>query len=99
MAGLTVDECLDKVGSFGWYQIRLILILSLMEWVNVGFQVMLLTFVAAEPPWVCVNNVTCPLKGEFKPGMDGYKLRCDLNRSDWKFTDDFTSVVTEVSFI
>ena len=36
---LTVDDILERIGSLGLYQIRLILILSYIEWFNMTFQV------------------------------------------------------------
>ncbi|KAK3740890.1 hypothetical protein QZH41_013408 [Actinostola sp. cb2023] len=100
MTGLTVDEVLAKIGSFGCYQIRLIIILSFAEWVNTGFQVMIMTFVGAEPPWQCVaNSSACTLKGEMGTSHKNYSVRCSLNRSDWEFTTPFTSVVTEFDLV
>ena len=97
---LSVDEMLDKIGSFGWYQIRMIFILSYMEWVNIAYQVMLLSFVAAEPAWHCVANSTvCTLPEEYRPGDADYDFRCgdNVTRADWEFSDSFTSIVTEVT--
>lgn len=93
---LTVDEMLEKIGSMGLYQIRLIFILSYIEWFNITFQVMVPTFISAEPKWMCVpqvNNTACNFTGEFT-AVD--KRRCDMPREAWTFTDDFTSVVTRV---
>ena len=93
---LTVDEVLEKIGSMGLYQIRLIFILSYIEWFNITFQVMVPTFISAEPKWMCVphvNNTACNFTGEFT-AVD--KRRCDMPREAWTFTDDFTSVVTQV---
>lgn len=53
--------------------------------------------ITAEPPWKCVQNSTaCVFDGEFSPGDDNYDHRCNISRKDWKFVDDFTTVVTEV---
>ena len=93
---LTVDEVLEKIESMGLYQIRLIFILSYIEWFNITFQVMVPTFISAEPKWMCVphvNNTACNFTGEFT-ALD--KRRCDMPREAWTFTDDFTSVVTQV---
>ena len=96
--GLTVDQVLEYIGSFGYYQIRLLFILSFIEWFPVGFQVLLMTFIAAEPKWQCVaNSSECTVPGLFKPGHDYYKKRCNMNRSQWEFTNEFTSVATEAS--
>ena len=93
---LTVDEVLEKIGSMGLYQIRLIFILSYIEWFNGTLQIMAPTFISAEPKWMCVphvNNTACNFTGEFT-AVD--KRRCHMPREAWTFTDDFTSVVTQV---
>ena len=95
---LTVDEVLEHIGSLGFYQIRLILILSYIEWFAMTMQVMVPTFIAAEPNWLCVaNHSACNFTGEFKPGDEFYDERCKMPREAWTFADDFTSVVTTVS--
>ena len=95
---LTVDEVLEKVGSLGFYQIRLIIIITFIEWINMASQITISSFVGAEPPWHCVSNATdCTLVGSFRPGMKNFELRCKIPRNQWEFEDDFTSVVTEVS--
>ena len=91
---LTVDDVLEKIGSMGLYQIRLILILSYIEMINMTFQVMVPTFIAAEPKWMCAGvNSHCNFTGEFD-ATD--KRRCKMPREAWEFADDFTSVVTRV---
>lgn len=93
---LTVDQVLERIGSLGFYQIRLIFILSYVEWFNITFQVMVPSFIAAEPRWLCVaNHSSCNLTGEFKPGDKLYNERCDMPRDAWKFANGYTSVVTQ----
>lgn len=97
--GLTVDEVLEKIGSLGFFQIRLILIISYVEWFVITLQVMVPTFLAAEPKWMCVpahvnSSTACNFTGEFTAVDD---RRCDMPREAWKFSDDFTSVVTRVN--
>lgn len=93
-----MDEVLEKIGSFGSYQIRLICLLGVLEWFVSGYQTLLMTFIAAEPKWRCVTNSTkCNQPGEFTPKDDYYKSRCSMNRSEWEFTNEFTSIVTDVS--
>lgn len=95
--GHTVDDVLEKIGSFGLYQIRLICLLSVLEWFVSGYQTLLMTFIAAEPGWRCVVNSTeCTEPGAFSPKHDYYKSRCTMNRSEWEFTTEFTSIVTDV---
>ena len=92
---LTVDEVLEKIGSMGLYQIRLIFILSYIEWFNMTFQVMVPTFISAEPKWMCAGNTSaCNFTGQFTAVDD---RRCHMPREAWKFADDFTSVVTRVN--
>jgi len=93
---LTVDQVLERIGSLGLYQIRLILILSYIEWVNITWQVLVPTFIAAEPNWLCVaNHSACNLTGQFKPGDKLHNERCYMPRDAWTFADDYTSVVTQ----
>lgn len=99
MEALTIDEILEKIGSFGRYQIRLILLMGFMKIFGDGFQVMILSFIAAEPPWKCAANSTaCNVTGTIVPGHIQYKLRCNISRDDWEFdTTKFTSLVSEVN--
>ena len=99
--GLTIDDVMEKIGSYNRYQYRLLLICGFMKIFGDGFQVMITTFLSAEPPWRCKDNSSsCNLTGIFKPGDDDYKFRCSIPRQDWEFdTSDFNSVVAEVTFI
>ena len=95
---LTIDEALEQVGSMGRYQIRLVAIFIFCAFFVIGFQALLVTFIAAEPGWKCVENSTvCNLTGVHSPGSDHYKSRCDMDRDDWEFSTEFTSAVTQVS--
>ena len=96
--GLTIDEVLERISSMGLYQIRLVGIMSYMEWFNLGYQILLLTFVAGEPPWHCAaNSTSCNMTGQFSVGHAHYNKGCSVNRDDWEFSNGFTSVVIEVS--
>ncbi|KAK3728558.1 hypothetical protein QZH41_011636 [Actinostola sp. cb2023] len=91
------DEIIEKVGSFGRYQLRVLLILSYAMFFC-AMTLMVMTFSTAEPPWKCVSNSSaCALNGTFKVGDKNYDYRCDLARSEWKFDLDgtFDSIVTE----
>ena len=98
--GLTIDDAMEKIGSYNRYQYRLLLICGYMQLFNGGFQVMIPTFLSAEPPWRCKDTSSaCNLTGIFKPGDDNYNFRCSIPRDDWEFdTSDFNSVVAEVKF-
>ncbi|KXJ10286.1 Organic cation transporter-like protein [Exaiptasia diaphana] len=97
MDPLSTDEVLDKIGSFGRYQFLLLILMGFMQIFGDGFQGMIASFLAAEPPWRCVSNSSsCNITGSFSPGQDGYKLRCRLHRDQWEFdTSEFTSIVSE----
>ena len=91
-----MDEVLEKIGSMGWYQIRLIFILSYIEMINMTYQVILSSFTSAEPKWMCAgirNNSHCNFTGQVDATDE---RRCKMPRESWKFADDFTSVVTTV---
>ena len=96
---LTTDEFLEKIGSFGRYQIALAVFVNLGYAFWWSFPVMVMVFIASEPGWRCKNNATCPFTETVSIGHDDYKHRCDIPREDWGFVDDFTSVVTEVRLI
>ena len=94
---LTADEILEEVGSFGWFQKRLLILFNVLSSLLFGWAVMVTGIITAEPPWKCVQNSTaCVFDGEFSPGDGNYDHRCNISRKDWKFVDDFTTVVTEV---
>ena len=95
---LTTDEFLEKIGSFGRYQIVLNIFFNLAYAFWWAVPVMVVVFIAAEPGWKCTNNSTCPFTETFSLGHDNYKFRCDIPREDWEFSKDFTSIITEVNF-
>lgn len=92
---LTTDEVLERIGSFGRYQIVLNIYFNIAYALWWAFPVMAMVFIASEPGWKCKNNSTCPFTDTISLGDDRYKHRCDIPRQDWDFADDFTSVVTE----
>jgi len=96
---LSIDEVLEKIGSFGRYQIALNIYFNIAYGLWWAFPVMVMVFIASEPGWKCKNNITCPFTGTISLGDDNYKHRCDIPRKDWEFADDFTSVVTEFDLV
>jgi len=96
---LTTDKFLEKIGSFGRYQIALAVLVNLGYAFWWSFPVMVMVFIASEPGWRCKNNVTCPFTETISIGHDNYKHRCDIPREDWEFVDDFTSIVTEFDLV
>lgn len=53
--GLSVDEYLEYVGVMGRFQWIIVVIIGLMM-VPVTFQTLIMTFLALEPEWKCVNG-------------------------------------------
>ena len=99
--GLTVDDVMEKIGSYNRFQYRLLLVCGFMKIFGDGMQMMIPTFLSVEPPWRCKDNSSaCNLTGIFKPGDKNYSYRCSIPRNDWEFdTSEFTSVVAEVGLI
>ena len=97
---LTTDQYLEKIGSFGRYQILLLVFLNGLIFFWFGWPVMIPVFITAEPPWRCVTNSSiCKLNGTMKSRHPDYDFRCNISRDQWEFVDDFTSVVTEVTSV
>ena len=94
---VTVDEVLNQIGGYGKYQILMLQLVGFIEFGLGAFNVMIITFIAGEPTWECVSNSTvCNITGAVDTTSDDYNARCDMPRSEWKFSDTYTSTVTEV---
>ncbi|RMX49474.1 hypothetical protein pdam_00017632 [Pocillopora damicornis] len=97
---LTTDQYLEKIGSFGRYQILLLVFLNGLIFFWFGWPVMIPVFITAEPPWRCVaNSSICKLNGTMNSRHPDYNFRCNISRDQWEFVDDFTSVVTEFDLV
>ena len=95
---VTVDEVLNQIGGYGKYQILMLQLVGFIDFGLSSFNVMIITFIAGEPTWECVSNSTvCNITGAVDTTSDDYNARCDMPRSEWKFSDTYTSTVTEVS--
>jgi hypothetical protein len=95
---MDVDEILTQIGGFGYFQKRQTLILGTVMFV-LTFQPLVMVFIGAEPSWKCTDGVaagSCVLNGTLSSGDNNYNDRCKMNRTDWQYTDEFTSIVTEV---
>ncbi|RMX49476.1 hypothetical protein pdam_00017630 [Pocillopora damicornis] len=93
---LSADDVLEEVGSFGWFQIRLLILFNLLSALLFGWAVMVTGIITAEPPWKCVQNSSvCTFGGSFYSGDEHYDHRCNISRSEWEFEDEMTTVVTE----
>ena len=95
-----MDEILEQIGQMGRFQItRLAMFCVLMFPPTIHLLNMF--FIAAEPPWQCVeNSMECKLNGSFVPGDEDCGKRCEMNRSEWeyaKYDGPKDSIVTEVS--
>jgi len=93
---MDVDEILTQIGGFGYFQKRQSLILGTVIFI-LTFQPLILVFIGAEPRWKCSQNSSaCLVNGTLDSRNELYSHRCQLNRTDWQYVDDFTSIVTEV---
>ncbi|KAK3701601.1 hypothetical protein QZH41_019909 [Actinostola sp. cb2023] len=95
---VTSEDLLNKIGTFGRYQILLLLfaIYAVLCWC--AFADVTTYFLIAEPRWECVNgNNSCNITGSIGPGEEHYEYRCGtgISRQDWKFVDEYTSLVTQ----
>lgn len=96
---LTVDQILEKIGSLGKYQWLLLGMFGYGLIVAMVFPVLIVTFITAEPDWMCVkesNNSICNFTEPIGLISDDYQARCDMPRDVWTYVDEFTSTVTEV---
>ena len=95
---LSADEVLEEIGSFGWFQKRLLILFNLLSALLFGWAVMVTGIITAEPPWECAKNSSvCTFDNAIRPGDDNYDHRCNISRSEWNFVDELTTVVTEVT--
>ena len=100
------DEVLDELGSFGPFQLRLFLVVSLFE-TPAAWAMFLPVFVAAKPTWRC----PVPSSDDFSYSID--MLNTTINETmkytenmctesntvctGIEYTSNFTSIVSEVS--
>ncbi|XP_028398810.1 organic cation transporter protein-like [Dendronephthya gigantea] len=97
---VSVDEVLSQIGGYGKYQILMLMLVGFIDFGLSSFNVMIITFIAGEPTWECVSNSTvCNITGIVDTTSDDYNARCDMPRSEWKFSDTFTSTVTEFELV
>ena len=98
----TVDGALLKSGTFGRYQIVLLLSYFLVFRNAYLFQSLITYFVADDAPWACRNmNVSsfCN-KGPFREGDDLFTRRCSLSRNQWNYLSPKTySFTTEFDLV
>ena len=95
---LTIDEVLERIGGHGRFQTLLWLSMTYLYMSMAAFHLMVIAFIAGEPYWECVENSTmCNVTEAVSTVSERYKERCSMSRSEWKFTDTYTSTVTEVN--
>ena len=96
---LTADDVLEQIGGYEKYQILLLFMFGYVAITLDSFPTMIVTFITAEPDWVCVegNNTKCNFTQAITLTSKEYMERCDMPRENWTYVDDFTSTVTEVN--
>ena len=95
---LTVDDVLEQIGGFEKYQLLLLFMFGYVAITLDSFPTMIVTFITAEPDWVCVqgNNSKCNFTDAISLTSSDYMARCDMPRESWTYAAGFTSTVTEV---
>lgn len=84
---MDIDNVFAKIGDFGSSQKKIFYILTVCQ-IFLGFHMLILTFIGAEPDWTC--------------GGKNMVLRCaalEKEECSPTYIDDFTSIVSEVSFV
>ena len=98
---VTIDGIFETIGEFRQYQWYLLCLMGYCLLTAGAFNGVIVAFITAEPDWKCVdgymNNTVCRFNQSISLTSDDYNARCDMPRGAWKFVDDFTSIVTEVS--
>ena len=95
--GIDVDQMLPHIGEFGKFQIALEAMLCITI-IPQTLQILLMYFAAHNPPWECVpNSLSCTKNGTFSSSSKDYTFRCNIPRTEWRFTkpSDY-SIVTQV---
>ena len=92
-----IDTVLPLIGELGRHQIIVLAILSLIC-MPAAFQLLIIYFLADDPPWKCVTNSTlCNVTGVIKPQSSFQTLRCNIPREQWNYVEGkYYSIVTEV---
>ena len=96
---LELDEVLHLLGGIGRFQIIMVVLTGLILFPTT-MAILIPYFTQDTPAWTCVSNSTiCTLNGTHPMDSKTYKARCDMPRTEWKFTQpkDF-SIVTQVWF-
>lgn len=96
---LSVDEILRQIGAFEKFQLFILGIFGYATLTLAGFSIMIVTFITAEPDWICVkgyNETVCNFTKPITLTSKHYKARCSMPREAWTYVDGFTSTVTEV---
>lgn len=97
----TVDRILEDIGGFGRYQWMLLSIFGYAI-VSTTFAIMIVTFITAEPAWICVkgyNNSVCNFTEPIGLTSKNYSARCSMPREAWTYVEGFTSTVTEYDLV
>lgn len=84
---IDIDEFLVRSGECSTYQIQLVIKMILMSF-GLSFPTFIYYFISYDPPWINLVNSTYHTKED--------DARCTLNRSDWIYDYDKTTLTTEV---
>ena len=100
MSSLSIDEVFERIRGNGRFQMVLLACVCYIYVSATAFHVMVIAFIAGEPTWECVHNsTTCNRTKPVTTVSSHYNDRCSMPRTEWMFSDTYTSTVTEVNII
>ena len=97
MAGCEYEDIIEKLGSFGPFQIRVFILVSMFE-TPAAWYMLLPVFTGAVPAWTCPS--TPSLNNNTESNNTDMDMACMPDNSvcsGISYTDEFTSIVSEVN--
>ena len=88
---MDVNEVLEKIGGFGWSQMRIIYPLNTIH-IFCALLVMVYVFIGVDPGWTCSQPV-----GQATTSLGDACARVSDGSCTPEFSKEFTSIVTEVN--
>lgn len=85
---IDIDEFLLRSGECSTFQFHLVMKMMLMS-IPLSYPIFIFYFISYDPPWINVVSSTSHTKED--------NTRCSLNRTEWIYDYDKTTLTTEVS--
>ena len=87
---MDVDEVFNEIGAFGFAQKKIYYLMNAVH-IFMGFHVLCLSFIGADPGWTCAEY----------PNINNQSFMCaqyELGKCKPQFNTSFTSILTEVIY-